>query len=86
MFIPKKIIDNSEITLANFLNDVLTAQPDGRFDIATAFFNLDAYVMVKENLKGLKRFRLLLGKAPEIRSETTLGDNYQGRGRGIRSI
>lgn len=74
MLIPKKIIDNSEITLADFLNDVLTAQPAGRFDIATAFFNLDAYAMVKENLKGLKRFRLLLGKAPEIRSDTTLGD------------
>jgi len=72
MLIPKKIIDNSEVTLANFLNEVLATQPEGQFDIATAFFNLDAYVLVKENLKGLKRFRLLLGKAPEIRSDTTL--------------
>lgn len=74
MLIPKKIIDNSEITLANFLNEVMAVQPEGRLDIATAFFNLDAYAMVKENLGGLKRFRLLLGKAPEIRSNTTLGD------------
>lgn len=74
MLIPKKIIDNSDITLANFLNEVLTVQPEGQLDIATAFFNLDAYAMVKENLGGLKRFRLLLGKAPEIKSDTTLGD------------
>jgi len=74
MLIPKKIIDNSDITLAEFLNEVLAVQPEGRLDIATAFFNLDAYAMVKENLGELRRFRLLLGKAPEIRSDTTLGD------------
>src|SRR3989338_11243583 len=72
--IPKKIIDNSDIKLSAFLNSVLDEVPNTHFDIATAFFNIQAYAFIKENLQGVKRFRLLLGKAPEIRSETTLGD------------
>lgn len=72
--IPKKIIDNSDVKLSTFLNDVLKEVPNTRFDIATAFFNIQAYALIKDNIQGVKGFRLLLGKAPEIRSETTLGD------------
>lgn len=72
--IPKKIIDNSDVKLSAFLNDVLKEIPDTAFDIATAFFNIQAYDFIKESIKGVKRFRLLLGKAPEIRSDVTLGD------------
>jgi len=72
--IPKKIIDNSDVTLSSFLNSVLTEIPNTNFDIATAFFNLQAYAYVKDNIQGVKRFRLLLGKAPEIRNDDTLGD------------
>lgn len=75
MPIPKEIIDNSEGNkLVTFLNDVLRDKPDTNFDVATAFFNVQAFAMVKDNLKGVKRFRLLLGKPPEIQNETTLGD------------
>ena len=35
--IPKKIIDNSDIKLSAFLNDVLKEIPNTNFDIATAF-------------------------------------------------
>lgn len=73
MLIPKKIIDNSDVTMASFLNEVLKEQPKGNLDIATAFFNINGYAMVKNNIKGVKRFRLLLGKAPEICSDDTLG-------------
>lgn len=72
--IPKKIIDNSDIKLCAFLNDVLKEIPNTQFDIATAFFNIQAYSFIKDNLQGVKRFRLLLGKAPEIKNETTLGE------------
>ncbi|MBW1854525.1 MAG: hypothetical protein JRJ00_07570, partial [Deltaproteobacteria bacterium] len=72
--IPKKIIDNSDVKLSAFLNSVLEEIPNTRFDIATAFFNIQAYAFIKDNIKGVKGFRLLLGRAPEIRSETTLGD------------
>ena len=72
--IPKKIIDNSDVKLSAFLNDVLKEVPNTQFDIATAFFNIQAYGFIKDNVRGVKGFRLLLGKAPEIKSETTLGD------------
>ena len=65
--IPKKIIDNSEIKLSTLLNDVLKEVPNTQFDIATAFFSIQAYAFIKDNVQGVKRFRLLLGKAPEIR-------------------
>jgi hypothetical protein len=38
MLIPKKIIDNSDVTIASFLDDVLKELPKGNLDIATAFF------------------------------------------------
>ncbi len=72
--IPRKIIDNSDLKLSAFLNDVLKEIPGTQFDIATAFFNIQAYAFIKENIQSVKGFRLLLGKAPDIRSETTLGD------------
>jgi len=73
--IPKEIIDNSEGNkLVSFLNNVLKENPNTNFDIATAFFNIQAFAMIKDNLNGVKRFRLLLGKAPEIQNEKTLGD------------
>ena len=72
--IPKKIIDNSDVKLADFLNSILKEIPETQLDIATAFFNIQAYAFVKDNIQGVKRFRLLLGKAPEIRNDVTLGD------------
>jgi superfamily II DNA or RNA helicase len=75
MLLPKEIIDNSEGNkLVTFLNNMLEEYPQTNLDIATAFFNVQAYAMVKDNLNGVKRFRLLLGKAPEIKSQRTLGD------------
>ena len=72
--IPKKIIDNSDVKLSTFLNDVLKEIPNTSFDIATAFFNIQAYAFIKDNIQRVKHFRLLLGKAPEIRSDITLGN------------
>ncbi len=76
--IPKKIIDNSDVTLSSFLRSVLEEIPHTQFDIATAFFNIQAYAFIKDNIQGLKRFRLLLGKAPEIKNDTTLGNVLLG--------
>jgi phosphatidylserine/phosphatidylglycerophosphate/cardiolipin synthase-like enzyme len=74
MPIPKQIIDNSNITLAQYLNEVLKECPNAQLDIATAFFQIQAYSMLKDNLQGVKKFRLLLGKSPEIQSDKTLGE------------
>jgi len=75
MLIPKKVIDNSLVKLSDFLSEVLTASPSPNLDIATAFFNLKAYELVQEGLDGIKNFRLLLGKSPEVRKEITLGES-----------
>ena len=73
--IPKEIIDNSEGNkLISFLNNTLKENPKTKFGIATAFFNIEAFAMIKDNLNGVERFRLLLGKTPEIQNEKTLGD------------
>jgi len=71
--VPKQIIDNSDVTLARYLNEILRDCPNTHLDIATAFFQIQAYSMLKENLQEVKRFRLLLGKSPEIASDKTLG-------------
>ncbi|HCX90394.1 MAG: hypothetical protein COW04_02485 [Deltaproteobacteria bacterium CG12_big_fil_rev_8_21_14_0_65_43_10] len=60
---PKKIIDNSDVRLSAFLNSVLEEIPNTQFDIATAFFNIQAYALIENNIQGVKGFRLLLGKA-----------------------
>ena len=72
--IPKQIIDNSDVTLAQYLNEVLKECPNTQLDIATAFFQIQAYSTLKNNLQGVKKFRLLLGKSPEIKSDKTLGE------------
>jgi superfamily II DNA or RNA helicase len=75
MPLQKEIIDNSEGNkLIGFLNSALKENPKTKFDIATAFFNIEAFAMIKDNLNGVERFRLLLGKTPEIQNEKTLGD------------
>lgn len=73
MYIPQKVIDNSKMTLANFLSEVLKSSKDSNLDIATAFFNIKAYELIKEEIRGLKYFRLLLGKSPELNEKITLG-------------
>ncbi|MCX8028129.1 MAG: helicase-related protein [Thermodesulfovibrionales bacterium] len=72
--IPHKIIDNSDVKLSTFLNEVLNEIPDTQFDIATAFFNIQAFALIKDNLQGVKQFRLLLGRVPDVKTNKTLGD------------
>jgi superfamily II DNA or RNA helicase len=75
MALHKEIIDNSDGNkLVGFLNDALKENGKGNFDIATAFFNIGAFAMIKDNLDKSVRFRLLLGKTPEIKNDNTLGD------------
>ena len=75
MALHKEIIDNSDGNkLVSFLNDALKENGKGNFDIATAFFNIGAFAMIKDNLDHSVKFRLLLGKTPEIKNDSTLGD------------
>lgn len=61
----KEIIDNSNLKLSTFFNDVLREIPDPNLDIATAFFEIQVYAFIKDNLQGIKGFRLLFGRMPE---------------------
>ncbi|MEM3172153.1 MAG: SNF2-related protein, partial [Candidatus Nitrosotenuis sp.] len=75
MPLQKEIIDNSDGNkLVSFLNSALKENPKTKFDVATAFFNVEAFAMIKDNLNDVERFRLLLGKTPEIQNDSTLGD------------
>ncbi|WP_245837459.1 helicase-related protein [Methanobacterium bryantii] len=70
-----EIIDNSsENNLLTFLRDSLKDNYNTKFDIATAFFEIKAYGLIKDELDGVEKFRLLLGKMPEMRTNSTLGD------------
>ena len=74
MALHKEIIDNSDGNkLVSFLNDALKENGKGNLDIATAFFNISGFSMIKDNLDKSVKFRLLLGKAPEIQNNITLG-------------
>lgn len=74
MFIPKRVIDNSDVKLSDFLNQVMDASQSTDLDIATAFFNIKAYELVQKEIDDVKKFRLLLGKSPELLKEITLGE------------
>lgn len=72
--LPSEIIDNSsENNLLKFLKDSLKDNQHSDFDIATAFFEIKAYGLIKDELEGVEKFRLLLGKMPEMRTNSTLG-------------
>ena len=74
MIIDENIIDNNNVKLSVFLNKILKSEPDTTLDIATAFFNVEGFALVKQNINGVKRFRLLLGKTPELTNNNqTLG-------------
>lgn len=53
-------IDNEHLKLAEVLDWLLRSQP--RADIASGYFNLGGYALVKEALEGVPRLRLLLSK------------------------
>lgn len=75
MTLQKEIIDNSEENkLVTFINTSLKDNPKTNLDIGTAFFDVKAFTMIKDNIRNLTSFRLLLGKTPEEHNSNTLGD------------
>jgi len=80
MLVPREIIDNSEDNkLSTFLKEKLKDPKDANFDVATAFFNIGAYAILRKELGGVSSFRLLLGRAPEIKTDRTFGDELLSR-------
>lgn len=65
-------VDNQNHRLADALNDLL-ARTEGRpFDVATAYFAISGYRLVRENLHRVGAFRLLIGSDPKAGADVGL--------------
>jgi superfamily II DNA or RNA helicase len=58
------VIDNQTHVLAEILNDLLTEHKGRSLDVATAYFTVGGFGLVKKGLMDLGNFRLLLGAEP----------------------
>src|SRR5258708_33061033 len=66
------VIDNQHHTMADVLNDLLAQHKGHSLDIATAYFNLGGWQLLRDGLNGLSNFRMLLGDEPEAGSDLGL--------------
>ena len=66
------VIDNQQHSMASVLNDLLAHHKGHSLDIATAYFNVGGWQLLREGLNGLGNFRLLLGDEPEAGSDLGL--------------
>jgi superfamily II DNA or RNA helicase len=65
MYVPNSsIIDNDKTKLAEELKKILLDQKT--LDIATGYVNIGGYALIADELKQTQKFRLLIGKTPEI--------------------
>jgi hypothetical protein len=55
------VIDNIEIRLADVLNDLLQRGQDQQVDVATAYFSIRGFELLRHTLPGVRQLRLLLG-------------------------
>ena len=68
---PPDYIDNTNgNTLAHTLNRLIQESDQNELDIATGFFDPRVWEKLADSLSRLEQFRLLLGKAPELESQT----------------
>src|SRR5579859_2923929 len=60
------VIDNQQHKMADVFNDLLRHHKGHSLDLATAYFNVGGWQLLRTGLNGLGNFRLLLGDEPEI--------------------
>jgi len=58
------IIDNNKLKLSEELNRILKEQTS--LDVASAYFNIAGFQLIKDSLSGAERFRLLIGTSPQM--------------------
>src|SRR5207245_589723 len=58
------VIDNHLVRTADVLSDLLARSSGCPVDVATAYFNVGGYRLLKDPLAHLGAFRLLLGSEP----------------------
>ena len=59
------VIDNLTFKLADVLNELLAGQQQPQLDIATAYFSVRGFELVRATLPGVRHCRLLLGDNPQ---------------------
>ena len=59
------VIDNQSSRMAEVLCELLAGHDGRSLDIATAYFNVRAFTLLRQGLQGLGSFRLLLGDEPQ---------------------
>ncbi len=71
MYIPY-VIDNQNHQMADVLDEILAGHGDKSLDIATAYFNVGGFNLLRQGLQRLGSFRLLLGDEPREGAELGL--------------
>src|ERR1700738_2511605 len=71
------VIDNQKHRLADALNDLLAQSVGKPLDIATAYFAISGYRLVKGGLHQVGAFRLLLGSEPHTGADIGLRPNAE---------
>jgi superfamily II DNA or RNA helicase len=71
------VIDNQQHCLKDALNELLAQSAGKPFDIATAYFAISGYRLVKQGLHRLGVFRLLLGSEPHSGADIGLKPNAE---------
>ena len=77
------VIDNQAHRMAGVLNDILAQHAGKSLDVATAYFNIRGFTLLREGLQDLGSFRLLLGDEPHggpqigLRPRAALGLNRE---------
>ena len=71
------VIDNRTHRLADVLNRVLSEHWDRSLDVATAYFNVGGFDLLRAGLKNLGSFRMLLGFEPVVGDDIGLRPDPQ---------
>src|SRR5271166_3945312 len=71
------VIDNQNHRMADALNELLAQSIGKPLDIATAYFAISGYRLVKEGLHQVGAFRLILGAEPHAGSDLGLRPNAE---------
>ncbi|MCH9033488.1 MAG: helicase [Planctomycetes bacterium] len=66
------VIDNDQHTMADVLNQVLEDHHELAMDIATAYFNVRGYGLLRDRLNDLGSLRLLIGAEPQTAQDVGL--------------
>jgi len=78
------VIDNQTHKLADVLNAVMAARAGHSLDVASAYFSVSGFRLLREELQKLRSFRLLLGFQPQESADVGLRPHASALKRDLR--